>query len=94
MQLKSSGQRVRVYRSVETLWAAIGMTVGRLVFIGVAAAVSKGQAGAFAVAAVILSLAWRMWLVGIRVDESGVIVGALVASRRVASGGTKSTTSQ
>ena len=78
------GEPGRTYRSPGTLWAAIGVTAGGLVFVAVAAASSSGRVAGAVIAAIALLVAWRIWVSGIRVDDRGVTIGTTLSSRRFA----------
>jgi hypothetical protein len=75
--------RRRVYRTIATLWAAIGGAVAAGVFLVIGVTHERGRVGVLVVAGITLLAAGRMWTTGIRVQADGVTVGAFVISRRV-----------
>jgi hypothetical protein len=75
--------RRSVYRSVGTLWAAIGLTAGGAGFVVVGVTAPRRGIDVVIMAALVLLMACRMWVADIRVGPDGVKVGSLLRSRKV-----------
>jgi hypothetical protein len=76
------GGHGRVYRSPGTRWAAVGGTAVGAVLLVIAATGVRGWVAVLVGGILMLLLAWRMWMVGIRVLADGVVVATVVGSRR------------
>jgi hypothetical protein len=75
--------RSGVYRSVATTWAGVGSLAGAAVFFALALTGGRGSVAAYVIGALLLVVAWRMWIAGFRVEADSVKVVTLFRSRRV-----------
>ena len=82
-QVSSRHATRRVYRAGGTTWAAIGGTVGTLIFLLVAIFATKDTIAGAVVAAFLALMSWRMWNVGIQVGAQEVRVVTFFLTRRV-----------
>jgi hypothetical protein len=75
----------RLYRSVSTVRAAVGLTAVVIVF-GALAVVGpeRGRVAGGIAAAILLLAAWRVWIAGIRTEQRGIKIVAFLVTRRVA----------
>lgn len=76
-------RRPRVYATSGTRFTAFASIATGIIFFLVALAGGRAHGVWFAAAAVMLLLAWRAWMVGIRVSSDGVTIANVVLSRRV-----------
>jgi hypothetical protein len=74
----------RLYRSVSTVRAAVGLTAGMIVFAVLAVVPGKAQVAGGIFATILLLAAWRMWTAGIHTEHGGIKIVAFLRTSRVA----------
>lgn len=80
------GRHPRTYRSISATRGAVFATVLLVVFIIIAVVPGKGQVVGFIFAPLWLIGTWRVWHLGVEVEDDGVKVVGVLISKRIAWG--------